>query len=106
MATDRRTTIAIIVSTLVALATNIALDLTTTLPMLGRWAIALDAAGQRSTTAAVPTTVVDTNGAGDAFFSGFFDAWRSSADVEAALVGGARQAVLALSTRQLHPALD
>lgn len=69
-------------------------------------AIALDAAGQRSTTAAVPTTVVDTNGAGDAFFSGFFDAWRNSADVEAALAGGARQAVLALSTKQLHPALD
>lgn len=41
MATDRRTTIAIVVSALVALATNIALDLTTSLPMLGRWAIAV-----------------------------------------------------------------
>ncbi len=43
MATDRRTTIAIVVSALVALATNIALDLTTSLPMLGRWAIAVAA---------------------------------------------------------------
>jgi hypothetical protein len=41
MATDRRTTITVVVSTLVALVTNIALDLTTSLPMLGRWAIAV-----------------------------------------------------------------
>lgn len=52
MATDRRTTIAIVVSTLVALATNIALDLTTSLPMLGRWAIAV-AAGVAVTALAV-----------------------------------------------------
>ena len=52
MATDRRTTIAIVVSALVALATNIALDLTTGLPMLVRWAIAV-AAGVAVTALAV-----------------------------------------------------
>ena len=69
-------------------------------------AIALDAYGRRAEVAAAPASVVDTNGAGDAFFSGFLDAWLDTAgDLEASLEGGARQAVVALSSRHLHPAL-
>ena len=69
-------------------------------------AIALDAYGRRAEVAAAPASVVDTNGAGDAFFSGFLDAWLDTAgDLEASLAGGARQAVVALSSRHLHPAL-
>ena len=69
-------------------------------------AIALDAYGRRAEVVAVPASVVDTNGAGDAFFSGFLDAWLDTAgDLEASLEGGARQAVVALSSRHLHPAL-
>lgn len=56
MATDRRTTIAIVVSTLVALATNIALDLTTSLPMLVRWLIAVAAGVAVTALAARPRT--------------------------------------------------
>lgn len=69
-------------------------------------AIALDAAGTRTTVPAAPADVVDTNGAGDAFFAGFLDAHLAGADVGAALGAGARQAVLALATRSLHPALE
>lgn len=70
-------------------------------------AIALDAYGRRAEVAAAPAQIVDTNGAGDAFFSGFLDAWLDTAgDLEASLAGGARQAVVALSTRHLHPALE
>lgn len=70
-------------------------------------AIALDAYGRRAEVAAAPAAVVDTNGAGDAFFSGFLDAWLDTAgDLDASLAGGARQAVVALSSRHLHPALD
>lgn len=43
MTTDRRTTITVAVSALVALATTIALDITTELPMVVRWAIAVAA---------------------------------------------------------------
>ena len=69
-------------------------------------AIALDAYGRRAEVAAAPASVVDTNGAGDAFFSGFLDAWLDTAgDLGASLEGGARQAVVALSSRHLHPAL-
>jgi sugar/nucleoside kinase (ribokinase family) len=69
-------------------------------------AIALDAYGRRAEVAAAPADIVDTNGAGDAFFSGFLDAWLDTAgDLDASLAGGARQAVVALSTRHLHPVL-
>jgi len=68
-------------------------------------AIALDAAGRRFSTPAEPAEVVDTNGAGDAFFAGFLDAWLRDAEVASALTAGARQAVTALATRQLHPSL-
>lgn len=68
-------------------------------------AIALDADGRRASTPAEPAAVVDTNGAGDAFFAGFLDAWLREADLAPALHAGARQAVVALETRHLHPAL-
>ncbi|MGN6272078.1 MAG: carbohydrate kinase family protein [Protaetiibacter sp.] len=68
-------------------------------------AIALDASGRRASTRAEPTDVVDTNGAGDAFFAGFLDAWLGDPDIPSALRAGARQAVTALATRQLHPVL-
>ncbi len=69
-------------------------------------AIALDTYGRRAEVAATPADIVDTNGAGDAFLSGFLDAWLDTAgDLDAALAGGARQAVVALSSRHLHPAL-
>jgi sugar/nucleoside kinase (ribokinase family) len=55
---------------------------------------------------AAPAEVVDTNGAGDAFFAGFLDAHLRSADAAAALEAGARQAVVALASRQLHPTLE
>ncbi|MCS0498859.1 carbohydrate kinase family protein [Protaetiibacter mangrovi] len=68
-------------------------------------AIALDGDGVRWATPAVPADVVDTNGAGDAFFAGFLDAHLAGAGVGEALGAGARQAVLALASRQLHPVL-
>lgn len=69
-------------------------------------AIALDTYGRRAEVAAAPADIVDTNGAGDAFFSGFLDAWLDTAgDLDASLAGGARQAVIALSSRHLHPSL-
>lgn len=68
-------------------------------------AIALDVSGRRASTPADPADVVDTNGAGDAFFAGFLDAWLREAELASALASGARQAVVALGTRQLHPVL-
>jgi sugar/nucleoside kinase (ribokinase family) len=69
-------------------------------------AIALDSDGRRASVPAAPAEVVDTNGAGDAFFAGFLDAHLRSADAATALEAGARQAVVALASRQLHPALE
>lgn len=69
-------------------------------------AIALDAEGARFRTPAAPARIVDTNGAGDAFFSGFLDAWLASpGDVDAALAGGAKHAPIALGSVHLHPSL-
>lgn len=52
---------------------------------------------------AVETEVVDTNGAGDAFFAGFSAAWVSGAGLEASLVRGSHTAAAALQTRELAP---
>jgi len=70
-----------------------------------RGAIALSATGERAGVAAVPVDVVDTNGAGDAFFAGFLAAWLSAADLTACLTAGARQATVALASEHLHPAV-
>ncbi len=68
-------------------------------------AIALDAAGTRYEVAAAPADVVDTNGAGDAFFAGFLVAHLAGADVDGCLAAAARQAVVALASAHLHPSL-
>lgn len=70
-----------------------------------RGAIALAADGSRAATEAHPVTVVDTNGAGDAFFAGFLAASLAGVDLTGCLDAGARQAVVALSSEHLHPAL-
>nr|WP_201470261.1 carbohydrate kinase family protein [Microbacterium hydrocarbonoxydans] len=69
-------------------------------------AVAVDGDHREHRVAAVAVDVVDTNGAGDAFFSGVLDARLGGADIDAALQAGARTASVALSTRHLHPALD
>ena len=70
-----------------------------------RGAVALTASGERATVAAHPVDVVDTNGAGDAFFAGFLAASLQNAPLEGCLDAGARQAVVALSSAHLHPAV-
>ncbi len=53
---------------------------------------------------AVPVEeIVDTNGAGDAFFSGFLVAHLAGADVDSALAAGARQAARCLTSPDLAP---
>ncbi len=69
-------------------------------------AIALEADGTRHEVAAVPATVVDTNGAGDAFMAGFLAARLRTEPVEVALRAAAEQARVAIETEHLHPALD
>lgn len=69
-------------------------------------AIALSAAGERFEVAAAPADVVDTNGAGDAFFAGFLAATLDGAPIDAALRAAASQARTAIQSRHLHPALD
>lgn len=68
-------------------------------------AIALTADGQRASVSAVPTDVVDANGAGDAFFAGVLAATLDGATLTSALSAGAEQAAVALRTEHLHPAL-
>ena len=68
-------------------------------------AVALAASGERATVAAVPVDVVDTNGAGDAFFAGFLAASLTGEGLDGRLAAGARQAVVALSSEHLHPAV-
>ncbi len=69
-------------------------------------AVAIDADGREHRVRAVATDVVDTNGAGDAFFAGVLDAHLSGAAVPQAIEAGARSASSALSSRHLHPLLD
>jgi acarbose 7IV-phosphotransferase len=69
-------------------------------------AIALDASGRSHTVDAVPVSVVDTNGAGDAFFAGTLDAHLAGAALPEALAAGAAHAAVVLRSRHLHPALD
>lgn len=47
--------------------------------------------------------IVDTNGAGDAFFAGFATEWSRGADLESALQGGARHAARAIQSPDLAP---
>lgn len=70
-----------------------------------RGAIALDANGARASVPAQPVSVVDTNGAGDAFFSGFLAASLRDEALGHCLEAGARQATVALSSMHLHPAV-
>ncbi len=56
---------------------------------------------------ALPVTdVVDTNGAGDAFFAGFAVAWMDDATLETALAAGAIQAAAAIRSLDLAPMLS
>ncbi|EGD43220.1 putative fructokinase [Nocardioidaceae bacterium Broad-1] len=68
-------------------------------------AIALEADGTRHEVAASPATVVDTNGAGDAFMAGFLAARLRGETVAVALRAAADQARVAIETEHLHPAL-
>lgn len=72
----------------------------------GEGAVAVDARGVEHRVAAVPVEVVDTNGAGDAFFAGVLDARLSGHPVPESLEAGARAASLVLGSRHLHPLLD
>ncbi|MEW2007940.1 PfkB family carbohydrate kinase [Microbacterium sp. NPDC078814] len=69
-------------------------------------AVAVGADGAELRVPALPTTVVDTNGAGDAFLAGVLDARLAGADLASALSAGARSATGVLTTRHLHPLLD
>lgn len=69
-------------------------------------AVAVDAAGVEHRVAAVPVDVIDTNGAGDAFFAGVLDARLAGRDVPTALAAGAESASRVLGSRHLHPLLD
>lgn len=69
-------------------------------------AVALDATGRRHRVPAVPVAVLDTNGAGDAFFAGVLHAHLDGAGLAEALAAGAAHAAGVLGSRHLHPSLD
>jgi len=52
---------------------------------------------------ALPTEVVDTTGAGDAFCAGFLAAWTVAPDPEPALTSGARAAAACVAVRGARP---
>lgn len=69
-------------------------------------AIAVDENHDEYQVAAAPIErVVDTNGAGDAFFAGFLSAHLAGADILEALKAGSQQALVALGGVHLHPSL-
>lgn len=67
-------------------------------------AVALDAEGWHEVEA-TPVEVVDTNGAGDAFFAGFLIATLRGAPLDEALSAASVSAAAALTTHHLHPSL-
>lgn len=71
-------------------------------------AVAVDEHGVEHRIAAAPVSqIVDTNGAGDAFFAGVLaQSLARPNDVPAALAAGAAQATRALGSRHLSPLLD
>ncbi|WP_051388767.1 carbohydrate kinase family protein [Arthrobacter sp. 35W] len=70
-------------------------------------AIALDAGGREyAVEAAAVDSIVDTNGAGDAFLSGYLHAHLAGGDVDHNLAAAAQQAALVLRSNHLHPVLD
>lgn len=70
-------------------------------------AVAVDENGEVHRVLAAPVpAIVDTNGAGDAFFAGYLAASLAGAGVPEALTAASQQAALALGTRHLSPLLD
>ncbi len=70
-------------------------------------AIAVDESGVIVRATAEPIDrILDTNGAGDAFMSGFLAAHITGTTLQASLQAAARQARTALQTKHLHPVLD
>ncbi|MEV4775339.1 carbohydrate kinase family protein [Microbacterium sp. LTA6] len=69
-------------------------------------AVGVDVEGTVHRVSAVPVPVIDTNGAGDAFFAGVLDARLSGCSVPESLEAGARSASVVLGSRHLHPLLD
>lgn len=69
-------------------------------------AIALETSGARHEVSALPADVVDTNGAGDAFMTGFLAATLHGATVDDALTAAAAQARTAVESEHLHPKLS